>query len=338
MLNNVTPTFTLSATELALLGNPYTAPIDWDVLWPLQTNIQNTTHVWDPSSGTYVSYVSGTGGNSSARYIQPGQSFWIRATGAATQFNITTGARTQNIEPYLKEDGYPNLLRLYTSGGNDFTDETYIRFKEGGTPGYDLNHDGDFWPSGYGDLATEIYTVASDTVQLSVDARPMITDEKQSVPLSFKPAKEAEYQLHADEESMNSFFPGIQIMLEDTFFPEQDRIDMRTEGSYTFTSTPGDPLDRFILHFWDKEFGIEDGEIAQPIKIYSDRTEAIIVNNSEQLIKEILVYDVAGNLITNKATVNNFTTRIYVSNETGYYIVKVITDKAVYSEKVLITK
>jgi hypothetical protein len=45
-----------------------------------------------------------------------------------------------------------------------------------------------------------------------------------------------------------------------------------------------------------------------------------------------------GNLLLSKAEVNAAFTKVYVSDKVGYYVVKVITDKAVYSEKLLISK
>ncbi len=156
----------IEANEWAMIGNPYTAPIIWDDLSP-QAGILNQVWVWDPATGTYDSYVEGTGGDSSARLIQPGQSFWIQATGSVSQFNIPRSARKQRIHPYLKET-LPNLLHVYTEGGNMTSDKVYIRFKEdeGVTAAYDLNHDGEDWASMYEEFATEIYTVSSDGINL----------------------------------------------------------------------------------------------------------------------------------------------------------------------------
>lgn len=327
----------LTAGQYALIGNPYTAPIDWDLMNP-QANITNTSWIWNPASQNYVTYTGGSGGNSSARYIQPGQSFFIQASGTVSSFSIQEADRVQSIQPYLKS-GYTNLLRMYTEGGNETYDETYIRFKEGEVTGaYDLNHDGDDWPSAVGEFATEIYTMSTDGYRLAVDARPQLTAEQTDVPLYFKPAQEGEYSLFADAESMESFAGSIRIYLEDTFIPGQEWHNLRENNAYTFTSSPNDDLNRFILHFYDAEFGIDDDIAVTPVRIYSSRTDAIIINESEQLIREIHVYDITGNLMASRATVNDDMTRIFVSDNTGYYVVKVITDKAVYSEKVLISK
>jgi hypothetical protein len=329
----------VQAGQNALIGNPYTAPIDLNLVMVGQTDLGPQSYVWNPT-GSYVIHVLGTGGNSSARFIQPGQAFFIEAlNNGLSSISIDEADRTHDIVPYLKEE-YPNLLRIFTSGGNETTTEAYIRFKEGDgvTTGYDNMHDGLYWPSEYGIYATEMYTRSSDGKNLGVDARPNLIGDMVSVPLHFKPAVDGEYTIHADEESMNSFATSISIMLEDTDEPQLDWIDMRLDGSYTFDAQQYDPTGRFILHFYDLEFGIEDGLAYEPIRIYSDRTDAFIINESEQLIKEIQVYDITGNLMTSKSTVNDAVTRIYVSDKVGYYVVRVITDKAVYSEKVLITK
>jgi hypothetical protein len=340
VLNDTVITFdAIQFDENALIGNPYTAPIDWELAILDQTNVDNTVYIWDPSILNYRTYEAGTGGNLSARYIQLGQSFFIDATGNVSSFTFDLDHRVPNTQPYLKDGGFPYLLNLFTEGGNGSSGEVYIRFKEGEdvTPSYDRNHDGPYKTSEQVNFATELYTVSSDNVNLAVDARPMLVGDDVSVPLHFKPIQDDTYRIVADEESMASFPESISIMLEDTFEPQQDWVDLRMEGYYEFEAEQYDPRDRFIVHFYDLEFGIDDGAI-DPIRIYSDRTDAFIINDSEQLIKEIQVYDVMGNLITRKATVNTARTRLFVSDEVGYYIVKVITDKAVYSEKVLITK
>ena len=293
--------------------------------------------IWNDATGNYVTYVEGSGGNASAHYIQPGQAFFVEALNASTtQINITTSARTHNIQSYLKED-YTNYMRVYTEGGNSTSDELYIRFKEGEgvTSAHDIGHDAQDWPSGYGASATEIYTISSDSVNLSVDARPLIEDALVDIPLHFKAAVEAEYTLGT--EFLETFYSGISILLEDKNFPEQDWFDMRAGAGYVFTASPEDDYDRFVLHFHDDEFAIEENGF-EAITIYSNRTNAYILNKSEQLIREIMVYDIMGNLLLDKVGVNSEITRVYVSDNTGYYVIKVITDKAVYTEKVFISK
>ncbi|MCK5079088.1 MAG: hypothetical protein KAR09_04040, partial [Bacteroidales bacterium] len=139
-----------------LLGNPYTSPIDWVTLSG-KAGVSNTVYIWNPNTNAYVSYVTGTGGDPSAQYIQLGQSFFMQTSNATFQFDATD--RVHNVAPYLKED-YTNYMKIYTEGGNSTSDEQFIRFKDGEvTGGYDENHDAMDWPNiYYGELATEIYT------------------------------------------------------------------------------------------------------------------------------------------------------------------------------------
>ncbi|RLD77659.1 MAG: hypothetical protein DRJ15_13105, partial [Bacteroidetes bacterium] len=175
--------------ENALIGNPYVAPIDWDLMLVGQSNISTTCYVWNPLGDSYVTYVAGTGGHLSAKRIQPGQSFFIDATGPVSSFSIDLADRVAYVEPYMKEGGYPYLLNLSTDGGNGSSEEIYIRFKEGEgvTPAYDQVHDGMHKVSEHVNFVTELYTVTSDGVDLAVDARPMLVGDDVSVPLHFKP-------------------------------------------------------------------------------------------------------------------------------------------------------
>ena len=342
VLGPVNPAINPGTDVLSLIGNPYTAPISWDYIIGDAANTQNmndVVYIWNPDGGSYVSYTSSEGGagNQSARYIQPGQAFFVQASDLSPTLNLVPADRSENMEVYLKSSTPAFVLRLFTAGGNTTWDETYIRFVDAEVTGaYDRNYDALEWPSSYGASATEIFTVSNQNENLAIDSRPFSPD-LMSVPLSFKAAVESEYSLNADPESIESFSPGTEIYLEDLMHPEQGWLDLREFNTYTFDASPEDNYARFMVHFQIKDFGID--ELAEkPVNIYSDRTDAIIMNNSGQIIREIQVFDITGNLMITKGVVSDDNYRIFVSNNTGYYVVKVITDKAVYSEKVLITK
>ncbi len=326
---------TIAAGLWHLVGNPYPSPIDANELLSDNPNLVDGIYIWDEenSGGNYRSYVGGSG-NSSCEFIQIGQSFFIESN-TATSVVFDNDQRVHTHAPYLKEEK-TNHMRLFTQGGNSTWDEVYFWFKgvEGLTHGYDMNHDGRKWASMYGAEATEMWTVGSDGEFFTIDARNY-DSESISVPLHFKASVDATYTIGT--EGIESFDADIDVFLEDTFMPEQDWVNLKEEGSYEFTSSPEDEYNRFVLHFFHKSFGLEELDM-DAIHIYSNRTDAVITNNSEQLIREILVYDMMGNLMIDKVEVSDSPIRMYVSDKVGYYIVKVITDKAVYSEKVFISK
>jgi hypothetical protein len=79
-----------STTGYTMIGNPYASAVVWDSLAANSTSIDQTYWVFDPNigtSGSYVTYNTLTGSSNAAsginKYIQPGQSFFIRNTALA---------------------------------------------------------------------------------------------------------------------------------------------------------------------------------------------------------------------------------------------------------------
>ncbi len=79
-----------------LIGNPYSAPIDWTTV--SKNDIGSTYWTWDPTRsgtnnrGAYVSYTIGTGasgGGNINQYIQPGQAFFVQTTGPSPSITFS---------------------------------------------------------------------------------------------------------------------------------------------------------------------------------------------------------------------------------------------------------
>ncbi|MCD4726145.1 MAG: hypothetical protein K8R46_00645 [Pirellulales bacterium] len=320
-----------------LVGNPYPSPIHWDEINP-HANINNVVYIWDPSASNYKNYVEVTGGDNSCKYIQVGQAFFIECT-SSTSFQVTNAARVHNNAPYLK-DGYVDYLKLMTAGGtNSSADETYVHFMDDVTTGYDVNYDAKKWHSMHNDFvndiieATEIYTIASDDNLLSINAMPPLGNENVSIPLHFVPGSNGEYNITASY--IETFANGTEIYLEDLLTGD-DWHALHIYPEYTFNATQDDQYNMFILHFFGPT-GIDELN-SNAIKIYSDRNYAYIINKGNERIKEIKVYNTLGDLIIYKITPDNSFNKLYVNDVIAYYIVKVITDKHVYTEKVFITR
>ena len=103
---------------------------------------------------------------------------------------------------------------------------------------------------------------------------------------------------------------------------------------------PGDEVHRFNIHFFgptaidDPFIGNEDGLI----KIFSSKEFAYVVNKSDERIKEVTIYDMMGKQVLRKSVPDQTTSKLYVSDKTGYYVVRVLTDKQVHTQKILILK
>jgi hypothetical protein len=71
--------------------------------------------------------------------------------------------------------------------------------------------------------------------------------------------------------------------------------------------------------------------------IYGANEYAHISNlTKNEVVKEISIYSLAGNVLLNKHVPEQNRYRFFVSNHDGFYIVRVVTDKNIYTEKIFI--
>jgi len=79
-----------AAGNFVMFGNPYQSAVDINSVFANSTNVNsNFLYVYDPSLGTYGSYVtvdlpSGNSGSAANQYLQPGQAAQVQVTGPAT--------------------------------------------------------------------------------------------------------------------------------------------------------------------------------------------------------------------------------------------------------------
>ena len=59
---------------------------------------------------------------------------------------------------------------------------------------------------------------------------------------------------------------------------------------------------------------------------------------SDEKIKEVVIYDMMGQQVMRSSLLNQVTSKLYVSDKTGYYVVRLLTDKQVHTQKILILK
>ncbi|RLD87404.1 MAG: hypothetical protein DRJ09_10330, partial [Bacteroidetes bacterium] len=313
-----------------LISNPYPSAIDFDALYNNNNSIvNNKTWIWDPSAGTYATWSSGTGN----QYIQVGQGFFVETKAGGT-FSFTNSERVHNNVAFRETNA--NELTMKVSGGDfGFKDELVVRFVEDATYGYDPEIDAYKMNSMYDD-ATQIESVAEDNSKLAINFLPIdgLQGDMVSVPVNFNCGYTAEYTF--DFEGIDSFEAGNEVWLEDK--KDNDKwIYLNNNPHYTFTATSYEPNDRFIIHFFGPT-SINDKDEAK-VDIYSWRQYAFINNVTNEKIKKVSIYNMAGSLVTEREIPNGQKlSKIWVSDHMAYYVVQVITEKSVYTNKILITK
>jgi hypothetical protein len=309
-----------------LVGNPYPSAVDWDNAGWIKSNISGTIYVWNGVQ--YITW-NGSVGDLTGGVIPAMQGFMVKATAANPLLYISNNTRLHGVDPY-KESNVDQLLEI-TVNGNGYSDKTFVNFNENATSEFDDQFDG---YKIYGlEEAPQLYTRQGENI-LRANVLPKVSTGL-FIPIGLEVTAETEYTIIVN--GLSSFGEGVSVYLED--LKENVMIDLSEQIDYTFIASPLDEADRFILHFG--VLGIEDqpvvAEKENDVYIYSNENSIYIKNNLQQDFNgQVIVYNIMGQQVLNrKLDVVNLN-KIDLYTETGYYVVKVFSDRGVYSQKVFI--
>jgi len=327
------PALTYSSNHIELISNPYPSAIDFDGLAGTDnsTQVQNKYWIYNPAADNYVANATPYSGDD--KYIQVGQGFFVEMKQAGT-FDFTNARRAHSNVAF--RDLIPNKLTVKVFGGQEgYEDKLSVRFDDYATNGYDIEIEAKKWESQNND-ATQIRSIAEDNTELSINVLPTesLYSGMTSVPMHFSCGYNTEYSLSFFD--IESFEYGTEIWLEDKQVGG-DWVSVNDNPDYTFTATPDDLEDRFVIHFFGPT-GVDEFGIENTVNIYSYRQNAFVRNNTNEVIKMVSIYTLSGELVQEVNTVDLKLSKFWVSNNMGYYVVRVITDKNVYTNKVFISK
>ena len=229
-----------------LLGNPYPAPLDFSQVAPAdRPGLDAAMYVYASTSqyaGQYRSYVNGVGGNP---VVPVGQGFLVRVSqgqtsGALTFRNsqrltapdATTVQRTAETRPLVR-------LALHGAAGGP-TDDAYLYFEAGATPGFDGRYDALKLPNTTGLNLSMLPTAGA---ALAIDGRPLPTGAL-TVPLRVAVPAAGAYVLEAAALlNLNGLRPYLRDAQLGTL------TDLTQQPRYAFSQGPGAAAARFELVF-----------------------------------------------------------------------------------------
>jgi hypothetical protein len=363
----VTRLSTLTDKGWNLVGNPYPSSLNWDATGWTKTNVNNTIYFYSGVSGlSNYHYYIGTGGetpsigiNDGTNRIPPMQGFFVHASANGT-LGVTNATRVHSNQAYYKngtnDDDLRNKLQTQGTGkainaiqiaddpseyqggsveeiplvrlqasGNGLTDETVVRFFSGS--GVNFDDDFDAYKL-FGDGYPQIYSISQDQTELAINTLP-VYDEETVIPIGFTSPDEGEYTITLSE--LIKFESGTDLYLEDL---QTGIIQKITEDPvYTFTSSPIDEFNRFLLHF-SNPMGISDDSMPT-ISVYAFES-IVYVQLPDNNTSQVVIYDLMGQEILRHQSKGEELVRINVDIETGYYLVKVQTGEQFISQKVFI--
>ena len=301
-----------------LIGNPYPSALQWNAAVVDRTNIGSSAYLWNGS--TYLTFTTSDG------YVIPAeQGFGVMVNSGFTSGSITlrNASRAHSVSSYLKNSPVEKLsLKV---NGNNLEDFTSIRFNTEATEGFDNEFDAyKIWGIS---ACPQIYTMTTDD-NLSINSLPEMTTQT-VIPVGFMAGANDTYSITAS--GLESFSPGTDIYLEDLLLNKTQNLN--TNPVYEFTVTAGTGTHRFNIHFSPLS-GISEGTSSN-IKIYAAEN-TVFVNIPMELHGTIFVYDLLGKEIITMPIQSNNLNKINLNVELGYYLIKVLGDKATASGKVFI--
>ncbi len=152
------------------VNNPYPSTLDWDApSGKSQTNLNDAIYIWRPDIEAYATYISGIGLNGGSRYIETGQSFFVKTNAASPSLTIGPEVTVPNSTFFFKNTPeIPQALRIRIENTTS-SDEAAIVLSQYATDEFDGNKDA------YKLLSTnkqvpQIYTTIDSTTRLSVNS------------------------------------------------------------------------------------------------------------------------------------------------------------------------
>ena len=314
-----------------LQGNPFPSAIDWNLV-PRGSGIDNALYYYDASIENYryfIPYLSGAAVGNGSQYIPPMQGFMVHANNSGTKtLSFDNSCRVHSgLNIYYKSSSPGSNILTLKAENNHFSDETFLFFTEEATTGFDRLFDAyklfSFNPS-----VPQIYSVTPDKTELAVNSLPFIHGLLE-IPIGFKPGENGSYRISAD--GIFNFFEETTINLKDL----QTGLvqNLRSDPVYSFTASSSDEPNRFLLQisiFNGLEIPIETSKI----HIVSSDKIIYVTFDGDFSGGNVSLYNLEGEQLYLGQISNRQTLSIPFIYIPGVYLVQVIAEGKVYSQKV----
>jgi hypothetical protein len=209
--------------------------------------------------------------------------------------------------------------------GNNYSDKTYIRFNPEATANFDQAFDA-YKRAGL-DAAPQLYSIIPGE-KAAVNTLPDYTSNP-NVALGLKVGAETTYTINAA--GIDNLDALVPVRLDDLKLGTSQ--DLRLNPVYSFTAAPGDDENRFILSFGSVT-GLDKQNISG-INVVS-ANGIIRVTHNAPATGTVYLYSVSGRLLAaSKLNVGETSLR---TASTGVFVVKVVTNKATYTQKMVVVQ
>ncbi|MFD2718219.1 T9SS type A sorting domain-containing protein [Hymenobacter monticola] len=260
-----------------MLGNPYPAPMDWDVARSttgMLSGVADALYVFEPSgqyTGTYKAYVNGLGQNGGTKDLAAMQGFFVRATAPTASVSLTNAVRaTSYLSPvFNRTTTAPPVLRLEARNLATATaDETVVYFEPGAALGFSARHDaykvqlnGNGRPSLWSQAGAESF---------AINGLPDLATAP-VIPLGVRVSQDGAHELTLT--GLTDAPAGTQVWLEDRVLNR--RQNLAASPTYAFSMLASYTGQRFYLNFVAGTVtAVTTGQLAARTALYPNPTTA----------------------------------------------------------------
>ena len=336
-----------------LIGNPYPSPLDISEFLAFGSNPSDlatiAVYFWDsqtPEPFSISDYAtvndlgtvsSGTGaGTYSTPYdfITTGQGFFVDIDpGTDGDMDFSNSIRADGFDDNSKFYKQADKQRLWlgvTDADSTVYNELLVAFTDSATSGFDKKYDA---KKLIGNTKLSLYSINND-LHYAIQGLPYLAEEETEVPVgvSLDTAKTITFSLKWEE-----LLENFDIYLDDNL--TGTLTNLRDEN-YTLSLAAGEHNGRFSLRFTLKTTGIENVEKADLIISYSSGNLTIgNAGNDLRNIESVSIFDLSGKRIkswTSLSIKENLSLPFNAVNP-GYYLVKVVSGRNEFQEKIYVT-
>ncbi|GAA4026725.1 hypothetical protein GCM10022409_08330 [Hymenobacter glaciei] len=261
-----------------LLGNPYPAPMDWDVVRTtsgMLSGVADALYVFQPSgqyTGTYQSYVNGLGQNGGSPSLAAMQGFFVRATAPTATVSFTNAVRATSYASPVFNRGTatgtprPVLRLLARNAANATTDETVVYFEGGAGLGFAPQHDA-YKVQLNSAGRPSLWSIAGPD-GLAINGLPDLATAP-VIPLGVRVSVDGAHELLLAD--LADAPAGTQVWLEDRVLNR--RQNLAANPSYAFTMAASYSGQRFYLSFVvGSPLAVTTGQLTARTALYPNPT------------------------------------------------------------------
>ena len=210
------------------------------------------------------------------------------------------------------------------------TDEMIVQFDANATEEFDGAYDAVKMLS-TNDNHPQIFSILPSNEELAINTYPELTINR-IVTLGFNTQMGGLFSITAGD--LSAFDNNVSIILEDRY--DSVFTNLRLQNTYQFNSGVANTNDRFLLHFNITSSNINTGTVTpDDINIYTYNKDLYIANVMDDNAM-VTIYNMLGQEVLSQQLVNNTLNKVNTNLATGQYIVKIIGNKKVASQKVIL--